>query len=154
MMDYLMAHLPWFWLVMTITMSILEFILPGLTTVWFALGAVVMIPFSMLPIPFLVQFFIFLVISTVLLIFTRPFVMKKLKANQEKTNVDALIGKAALVTKSISKYEKGEVKIGGIIWTARTQDDSSLEEGKECFVVRIEGATAVVGLEKPLPEEN
>jgi membrane protein implicated in regulation of membrane protease activity len=149
MLDYIMAHLPWFWLAMAILMTIMEFIIPGLATIWFALGALVMIPLSLLPIPFAVQIVIFLVISVVLLIFTRPFAMKKLKANREKTNIDALIGKSALVVKDISKFDKGEVKIDGIVWTARSEDEVPLKNGDECFLLRIEGATAVVGKEKP-----
>ena len=147
-----MAHLPWFWLAMAILMSVLELILPGLTTIWFALGSLVMIPLSLLPIPFVIQVVICLVISVVLLIFTRPFAMKKLKANKEKTNVDALVGKSVLVIKDISKFEKGEIKVDGIIWTARSDDDTTLKAGEECFLLRVEGATAVVGKEKP--QEN
>ena len=130
----------------------MELILPGLTTIWFALGSLVMIPLSLLPIPFVIQIVIFLVISVVLLIFTRPFAVKKLKANREKTNVDALIGKKALVVKDISEFEKGEVKIDGIVWTARSDDAVSIKAGEECFLLRVEGATAVVGKEKP--QEN
>ena len=152
MLDYILAHLPWFWLAMAIFMSIMELILPGLTTIWFALGSLVMIPLSLLPIPFVIQIVIFLVISVVLLIFTRPFAVKKLKANREKTNVDALIGKKALVVKDISEFEKGEVKIDGIVWTARSDDAVSIKAGEECFLLRVEGATAVVGKEKP--QEN
>ncbi|MBO4705338.1 MAG: NfeD family protein [Spirochaetaceae bacterium] len=152
MLDYILAHLPWFWLAMAIFMSIMELILPGLTTIWFALGSLVMIPLSLLPIPFVIQIVIFLVISVVLLIFTRPFAVKKLKANREKTNVDALIGKKALVVKDISEFEKGEVKIDGIVWTARSDDAVSIKAGEECFLIRVEGATAVVGKEKP--QEN
>lgn len=152
MLDYILAHLPWFWLAMAIFMSIMELILPGLTTIWFALGSLVMIPLSLLPIPFVIQIVIFLVISVVLLIFTRPFAVKKLKANREKTNVDALIGKKALVVKDISEFEKGEVKIDGIVWTARSDEAVSIKAGEECFLLRVEGATAVVGKEKP--QEN
>ena len=85
-----------------------------------------------------------LVISIVLLIFTRPFAVKKLNANKEKTNVEALIGKSALVTKKITKFEKGEVKIDGKIWTAKSVSDEDLEEGTECLLQNIEGVTAIV----------
>ena len=154
MIDYLLTHLPWFWLAMAVLMTVLELILPGLTTIWFALGSLVMIPLSLLPIPFVIQVVICLVISVVLLIFTRPFAMKKLNANKEKTNVDALIGKNALVVKPISKFEKGEVKVGGIVWTARSEDEAPLKKGEECVIIRIEGATAVVGVNKTEREES
>ena len=139
-----MNNLPWFWLGMVIVFTVIEVFTAGLTTIWFAIGSIPMIFLSFLPIPFLYQVLIMLVISIVLLIFTRPFFVKKLNANKEKTNVDALIGKTALVTKKITKFEKGEVKIDGKIWTAKSVSDEDLEEGTECLLQSIEGVTAIV----------
>ena len=136
--------MPWFWLGMAIIFTLIEVFTAGLTTIWFAIGSIPMIFLSFLPIPFLYQVLIMLVISIVLLIFTRPFFVKKLNANKEKTNVDALIGKTALVTKKITKFEKGEVKIDGKIWTAKSVSDEDLEEGTECLLQSIEGVTAIV----------
>lgn len=139
-----MNNLPWFWLGMVIVFTVIEIFTAGLTTIWFAIGSIPMIFLSFLPIPFLYQVLIMLVISIVLLIFTRPFFVKKLNANKEKTNVDALIGKTALVTKKITKFEKGEVKIDGKIWTAKSVSDEDIEEGTECLLQSIEGVTAIV----------
>ena len=139
-----MNNLPWFWLGMVVVFTVIEVFTAGLTTIWFAIGSIPMIFLSFLPIPFLYQVLIMLVISIVLLIFTRPFFVKKLNANKEKTNVDALIGKTALVTKKITKFEKGEVKIDGKIWTAKSVSDEDLEEGTECLLQSIEGVTAIV----------
>ena len=144
MMDLIMNNLPWFWLGMVIVFTVIEIFTAGLTTIWFAIGSIPMIFLSFLPIPFLYQVLIMLVISIVLLIFTRPFFVKKLNANKEKTNVDALIGKTALVTKKITKFEKGEVKIDGKIWTAKSVSEEDLEEGTECLLQSIEGVTAIV----------
>ena len=144
MMNLIMNNLPWFWLGMVIVFTVIEIFTAGLTTIWFAIGSIPMIFLSFLPIPFLYQVLIMLVISIVLLIFTRPFFVKKLNANKEKTNVDALIGKTALVTKKITKFEKGEVKIDGKIWTAKSVSDEDIEEGTECLLQRIEGVTAIV----------
>ena len=148
MMDLIMNNLPWFWLGMVIVFTVIEIFTAGLTTIWFAIGSIPMIFLSFLPIPFLYQVLIMLVISIVLLIFTRPFFVKKLNANKEKTNVDALIGKTALVTKKITKFEKGEVKIDGKIWTAKSVSDEDLEEGTECLLQSIEGVTAIVSKKK------
>ena len=144
MMNFILQNLPWFWLGMAIIFTLIEVFTAGLTTIWFAIGSIPMIFLSFLPIPFLYQVLIMLVISIVLLIFTRPFFVKKLNANKEKTNVDALIGKTALVTKKITKFEKGEVKIDGKIWTAKSVSDEDLEEGTECLLQSIEGVTAIV----------
>jgi len=58
--------------------------------------------------------------------------------------VDSLIGMHALVTKKISEFERGEVKLNGQFWTARSEDGSVINEGIKCEVVRIEGVQAIV----------
>jgi membrane protein implicated in regulation of membrane protease activity len=116
----------------------------GLTTVWFALAALIMVFLSFLPIPVVYQILIFLVLSAVFLIFTRPLALKKFKIGRVKTNVDSLVGKHALVIKEITEFDRGEIKLNGQIWSAKTEDGSTLEEGTKCEVIRIEGVQAIV----------
>jgi len=125
-------------------LTIIEVVTLGLTTIWFALGALVMIFLSFTPIPFAVQILIWLLISSALLYFTRPYAIRKLKVGREKTNADSLLGKKALVVKKITKFEKGEIKVNGIIWGAKTDTEEDLEKDSECEIVKIEGVTAVV----------
>jgi len=134
----------WLWVALTVFFAIIEVFTLGLTTIWFAIAALVMVFLSFLHIPLVFQVLIFLAISAVLLFFTRPIAIKKLKVGKVKTNVDSLIGKCALVTKKITEFDRGEVKINGIIWTARTEDGSALEEKSKCEIVRIEGVHAIV----------
>jgi len=134
----------WIWLALTVLFAVIEGLTLGLTTIWFALGALVMIFISFLPIPLVFQIMIFLAISTAFLIFTRPLALKKFKTGKEKTNVDSLIGKNALVTKKITEFEKGEIKLSGQIWSARAEESAILEEGAKCTVIRIEGVQAIV----------
>jgi len=144
----------WIWLGLTILLVIIEATTLGLTTIWFAIGAFVMIFLSFIPtFAFEFQVLLFLAISAVLLFFTRPLAIKKFKTGRVKTNVDSLVGKHALVIKQITEFDRGEVKIGGLIWTARMEEGSALTlaEGKKCEVVRIEGAQAVV---RPFMEKD
>ena len=136
----------WIWVALTIIFAVIEVFTFGLTTVWFALGAFVMIfiSFLLVRMPLVAQISIFLVISATLLIFTRPIAIKKLKAGKVKTNVDSLVGMNGLVVKKISEFEKGEVKLNGQIWSAHSDDNSTIEEGSKCEVVRIEGVHAIV----------
>jgi len=134
----------WIWVLLSVLCAIIEVLTLGLTTVWFAIAALVMVFLSFLPIPLVYQVMIFLAISAVLLFFTRPIAIKKLKIGREKTNVDSLVGKTALVTKKITEFDRGEVKLNGQIWTAKTEDGSMLAEGSKCEVVRIEGVHAIV----------
>jgi len=136
----------WIWVALVIIFAIIEALTLGLTTIWFAIGALVTVFLSFLPIPMPYQILIFLAISAVLLFFTRPIALKKLKIGREKTNVDSLVGKHALVLKQITEFDRGEVKIDGQIWSARLEERtvSPLIEGSKCEVVRIEGVQVVV----------
>jgi membrane protein implicated in regulation of membrane protease activity len=138
----------WIWVALVIVFALIEVFTLGLYTVWFALAALVMVFLSLLDIPLSVQLLIFLAISSVLLIFTRPLAIKKLKLGREKTNVDSLVGMHALVTRAIREFEKGEVKLNGQFWSARAEDNSAVPEGTKCEVVKIEGVQAIV---RPLP---
>jgi len=142
--DFGSFSIRWFWVALAVIFAIIEACTLGLTTIWFAISALVMVFLSFLPIPLVYQVMIFLAISAVLLFFTRPIAIKKFKIGKEKTNVDGLIGKCALVTKKITEFDRGEVKLNGQIWTARTEDGSTLEEGSKCEIVRIEGVHAIV----------
>ena len=138
---------------LVIIFAVIEIITFGLTTVWFALAALVMVFLSFLGIPFAVQVLIFLAISAVLLIFTRPVAIRKLKVGREKTNVESFAGKHVLVTKAIGEFEKGEAKLNGLIWAARSEDNTAITEGTKCEVLRVEGVQLIV---RPLTitEEN
>lgn len=140
-----MDYLPWFWLFIMILFTAIEVVTFGLTTIWFALGALVMLFLSPLPIPFLWQVLLFLIISSVLLIFTRPIAVNKLKVGREKTNADSLIGEKALVIKEITEFEKGLVKVHGMEWSAQSIDGKPMAKDEICIVERIEGVTVLVG---------
>jgi len=141
----------WIWVALVIIFALIEIFTLGLTTVWFAIAAVLMVFLSFIPMPLTVQILIFLAISTALLIFTRPLVVKKFKIGKEKTNVDSLVGKHALVIKTIGEFERGEAKINGQIWSARSEDDTEITEGNKCEILRIEGVQLIV---RKLTEEN
>jgi membrane protein implicated in regulation of membrane protease activity len=134
----------WVWVALVIIFALVEVFTLGLTTVWFAIAALIMVFLSLLNIPLSVQILIFLVISALLLIFTRPLAIKKFKIGRVKTNVDSLVGKQALVIKAISEFDKGEVKINGQIWSAHTADNSTIAEGTKCEVLRVEGVQLIV----------
>jgi len=138
----------WIWLGLAIVLAVIEGLTMGLTTIWFAIAALVMVFVSFLPIPLVFQIMIFLAISSALLFFTRPIAIKKFKTGKVKTNVDSLVGMAALVTKQITEFDRGEVKLNGQIWSAKSEDGSTLQEGTKCEVVRIEGVQAIVIAQK------
>ena len=86
-----------------------------------------------------------MIITLFLIIFTRPFAIKKLKNGKSKTNVDSIIGQEVLITKTIDNFEKGEAKAkNGVIWTAKSKDNVTIKKGTVCSVVSIEGNTICV----------
>jgi len=142
--DFGYVSIRWIWVALTIIFSVIEVFTLGLTTIWFAIAALLMVFLSFLPIPLIIQIMIFIIVSAVLLFFTRPIAIKKFKTGAEKTNVDSLAGMYAIVTKKIEEFDKGEIKLNGQIWTARSEDGSVINEGTKCEVLRIEGVHAVV----------
>ena len=141
---FLAFYTPWFWFGIAVICAVIEGMTLGLTTVWFALSAVLMIFISMLQPPFYVQCVLFALVALLLLFFTRPIALKFLHAKREKTNADSLIGKKAVVLQTITEWEKGQVKINGAVWTAASVDGAVIPAGDECIIEKIEGVTLIV----------
>lgn len=90
------------------------------------------------------QIVVFCVVSLLMIAFVRPVTLKHLRKGpaELRTNVDRLIGETAVVMEPVSS-SGGRVKIGGDIWSARS-NSGILTEGQRVVVAAIEGATAVV----------
>ena len=133
------------WLAVALAMLVIEALTVGLTTIWFAAGALVALIAALLDLSIGVQIVVFLAVSICLLVFTRKIFVEKLKAGSEKTNVDALVGEKAVVVSPIHPYEVGQVKVGGQIWTAVGPDpELSISEGTLIQVQAVEGVKLVV----------
>lgn len=141
----LTISMPVFWLIAVIVFGVIEGLTMGLATIWFAGGAVAALIVSLLGGSIAVQVAVFLVVSLLLIVFARKLFVKKLHTGEEKTNVDALIGKEAKVVSEIKAFESGIVKISGQEWTAVSADrEATVSVGTLVEVVRIEGVKAVV----------
>lgn len=143
-MTILSNNLPWFWVAITVICVVVETMTLALTTIWFGISAFVMVFLAFLPIPFAIQLFIFVVLSLILLIFTRPLVQKKLSQKKITTNYERVIGQIAVVTKKITAIDKGAIKINGMEWTAAVRENITLEKGSKCVIEEIAGVTAYV----------
>ena len=137
-------NLPWVWVAVTIICVVIESLTLSLTTIWFGISSFVLVFLAFTPIPFGAQLFIFVALSLVLLIFTRPVVKKKINQKQIATNYERVIGQIALVTKKITALDKGAIKINGMEWTAAVKEDITLEEGSKCIIEEIAGVTVYV----------
>ena len=95
-----MNNLMWFWLAVMIVCIVIEAATFALTTIWGAISALVMIFVSKTNMPLKWQLILFLVLTIVLVLTTRPFAMKKLKLGKNTTNVNSMEGQEVLVTKT------------------------------------------------------
>lgn len=144
--------MPVFWLAAAVIFVIIEGLTMGLTTIWFAGGAVVALIAALLGAGLAIQIVLFFVISIILLFSTRKLFVKKLHTGQEKTNVEALIGREAVVTSVIKPLETGIIRLGSQDWTAVCKEEGAvIVEGTKVKVTAIEGVKAVV---VPLTEEG
>ncbi|MBQ9279016.1 MAG: NfeD family protein [Lachnospiraceae bacterium] len=133
------------WLIATAALIVMEIVSLGLTTIWFAGGALVAALTAYLDLHWLAQILVFAVVSLLLLFFTRPLAVKHLMKEPEKTNVEGLIGKTGYVTKAINNLKaEGEVKLNGMEWTARSKDDEIIEKDEEVIVDSISGVKLIV----------
>ncbi|HML38749.1 MAG TPA: NfeD family protein [Bacillota bacterium] len=136
---------PLIWILIAVIFAIIEAITLGLTTIWFTAGGVCACFIALLGGPLPLQIAVFLIVSIILLYFTRPLAEKRLKIGHEKNNIDQMIGKICLVTGTIKPYHPGQVKLDGLYWTAAVNDNKEwLEEGKLVRIVRIEGVKLIV----------
>ncbi len=134
------------WLIIAIASGVVEAITLGITSIWFLFGAIVAWILAELGAPFAVQILAFIVISSVLLYFTKPLLKKYLKIGRERTNADALIGEMAIVTEEIDTIKaEGQVEVRGQIWSAKTLDDQGvIKKDTRVKILNIEGVKLVV----------
>ncbi|WP_343208721.1 NfeD family protein [Anaerolentibacter hominis] len=144
---------PYYWLIAVAVLLIIEIVTVGLTTIWFAAGAFIAFLAALLGAGDVVQVLIFIAVSILLLIFTRPWAVKYLNGRRTKTNYESLIGKKAKVTERIDNFnETGTVVLNGQEWTARADGEQTIEPGSCVAVKEIRGVKLIVS-EVPEKEE-
>ena len=145
------------WLGLFVLAVIVEAATAGLATIWFACGAFVAFVLAVLKVPIIWQVIAFVVISLLLLAFTRPMAKKYLNRRTEKTNVlDKIIGRTALVTEEINNIlATGKITVDGMPWTARTEvPEQIIPAGTEVVIERLVGVKCIVRLPDIGPAEE
>ena len=139
-----------FWMVILILCIVIEVLTLGLTTIWFAAGALVAIFAALLYAPIFVQVILFLLVSLTLLFFTRPIAVKYFNRDRVKTNVESMVGRQAIVTGEIDNVQAtGQVTVSGQEWSARSWDDKvRIPTGAVVVVVAISGVKLIVRTEQ------
>ena len=107
------------WLIILVVLVVIEIFTLGLTTIWFAGGALVAIAVAALGGPVWLQVLTAVIVSAVLLFFTRPVAVKYFNRDRERTNAESLVGRQAIVTGEINNLQGiGQVAVNGMEWTA------------------------------------
>ena len=103
-----------FWAIVTVTMAILEIIIPGLVTIWFACAGLVLVLISEMIKNSTVEFFIFAVTALLLVIFTRPALKRWIEVRKKAYEGEG----SETVIENITGDGKYEVRFKGVLWTA------------------------------------
>ncbi len=132
------------WIAITIVSIIFEILTIDLVGVWFAVGGLSALLALMLGLPQSIQIILFIAVSVICIIFTRPIAKKYMKTNTVRTNYDRIIGKHGIVERTISPNQKGEVRVMSTSWSAIEVNNGSIEIGQTCEILAIEGAHVIV----------
>ena len=137
------------WLVLLLLFSLGEAVTVGLTSIWFAAGALAALVCALLGGPLWLQIVLFLAVSVLCLLAVRPLAKKFINDKVQPTNADRILGAQARVTEDIDNIQgKGAVTIGGITWSARSEGGQPIPAGSLVRILRIEGVKVFVDLSK------
>ena len=143
---------PFLWLILLVIFAGVEGLTAGLISIWFCAGSLVAFFAAWLNATLTVQIALFAVVSLISMALIRPLARKYLHTKTENTNADRILGTQAVVTESIDNLRSvGQVKAGGMTWTARSASGDPIPKGTLVQVERIEGVKAIVS---PLEKGN
>ena len=134
------------WLVLLILFLVVEAVCAvHLVSIWFAAGSLAAMAVYFLHGPLWLQITVFIVVSAALLTALWPLTKKFLNPKITRTNVDSVIGSTGLVTAAIDNVRaEGQVKLGAMVWTARSSSGDIIPEGTLVRADRIEGVKVFV----------
>lgn len=137
------------WLIIFAILLVIEIITLGLTTIWFALGAIAAFLAAYIGFGTAVQVIVFLVVSVALFVLTRPIAVKFFNQERERTNAESLIGQKAIVRETIHTLQgAGKVEVNGMEWSAKTDESESIEAGAVVLIKGIQGVKLIVEKEE------
>lgn len=145
-------YMLWIWLSIFVLAVVFEAMTQDLVSIWFSIAALVTLCICN-TIPYYIEIVIFCVLSLVTLLLTRPLVKRIMDRAVRHTNVDEIIGKRVVMLKKVTKYEVGEAKINGLIYSVALPEDVNYEIEKDEIVeiIAIRGNKVIV---RAIEKEN
>ena len=142
------------WIAAIVVFLIVEGVTVGLTSIWFACGALAALVMELLHLSIWTQLAVFLIVSAAAIWFTRPLV-KRHNAKRAATNADRVLGQTGLTVSCIDNLEAtGLVHVDGKDWSARSASGETVEAGTEVTVLRIEGVKLIVEPVRSGPDQR
>jgi membrane protein implicated in regulation of membrane protease activity len=133
------------WVIAAAILGIVEVSTVNLITLWFAVSAVVAAVFAACGAAPGVQIAVFIVVSAILVIATRPLAKRFLNRNTVATNADRIISAKGVVIEEINSVKgSGQVKVMGQVWSAKSVNGENIADGTSVTIVALEGAKVVV----------
>lgn len=134
------------WLILLIVFLIVEGACPiHLVSIWFAVGSLAALLVSLMGAAVWLQVTLFLLVSGALLALLWPMVRKYMKPKLTATNVDAIVGTVGIVLSPIDNVDAmGQVKLGGMEWSARSTTGQPIPQGAKVRVDRVQGVKVFV----------
>ena len=133
------------WIILAAMFLALEFGTVALISLWFVVGALAAMAADLLGAALWLQVLIFALISLGMLLLLRPFLRKFVEPHKVSTNVDAVVGKEAVVLEAIDNLAgTGAIKLEGKVWTARSVSGDRIPAGMVVNVQSVEGVKAMV----------
>ncbi|MCM1283345.1 MAG: NfeD family protein [Muribaculaceae bacterium] len=134
------------WLLLFIAFVAGEIATVGLTSIWFAAGALAALIAACCRLNPVIQVILFVVVSVVLLVLTKTKVQNFINSHTQRTNADRLVGQIIQITERVSnRNQSGKAVVQGMEWTVRTRLDSEvIEEGESARVLEISGVKLIV----------
>lgn len=134
-----------FWAAAIILFGIAEAVTAQLVSIWFLIGAIAALIAAFCGANLIIQIIVFIAVSILALVITRPLVKKYINPKKEHTNADRVIGQVGIVAEDIDNIKAtGQVKADGKIWTARATDNSIIPLGCEVIIEKIDGVKLIV----------
>lgn len=139
------------WLIAAVVFFIGEVMTEGFCLLWFSVGALVALFFTLFTDNIIILFAIFLSVALILVISTRKLTENFLNSRKKvESNVTALIGQKARIIEKIDQIEGfGKVKVNGEVWKAITEDSSiTFDVGETVIIKAVDGVKLIIEKEK------
>jgi len=132
------------WLGVVAASLIVEFITLEFVSLWLAVGGLVALILAACGVGYEIQIIVMVAVSIACILGLRKITLKILNRNKDKTNSDLIIGVKTKLLEDITADNMGSVKINGIVWSCKTENDQNISSGDYVEIIKIDGNKLIV----------